>query len=48
MGDNRRYLADQNGIMIVQEILKVANSSSSGDYNEFYFTRSDGLYESQS
>ncbi len=42
-GNNRKNLEDQNGIMIVQEILKVANSSAGGGYNEFYFTKSDGV-----
>ena len=42
-GNNRKNLADQNGVMIVQEILKVANSSARGGYNEFYFTKSDGI-----
>lgn len=39
-GDNRHDLKDQNGIMIVQEIMKV--SEQGGGYNEFYFTKSDG------
>ncbi len=42
-GNNRKNLEDQNGVMIVQEILKVANSAEGGGYNEFYFTKSDGV-----
>ena len=42
-GNNRKDLEDQNGVMIVQEILKVANSAEGGGYNEFYFTKSDGV-----
>lgn len=41
-GNNRKNLEDQNGVMIVQEILKVANTAEGGGYNEFYFTKSDG------
>lgn len=42
-GTNRKNLEDQNGIMIVQEIMNVVNSSEGGGYNEFYFTKSDGV-----
>lgn len=42
-GNNRKNLEDQNGVMIVQEILKVANTAEGGGYNEFYFTKSDGV-----
>lgn len=41
-GTNRYELEDQNGVMIVQEIVKVCQSSGGG-YNEFYFTKSDGV-----
>lgn len=39
-GTNRHDLKDQNGVMIIQEIMKVAET---GGYNEFYFTKSDGV-----
>lgn len=42
-GDNRFELKDQNGIMIIQEIMKVCQSADKGGYNEFYFTKSDGV-----
>jgi len=41
-GDNRHDLEDQNGVMIVQEIMKKCNGKDGGGYNEFYFTKSDG------
>ena len=43
VGKNRYDLEDQNGVMIIQEILKVAQSEAGGGYNEFYFTKSDGV-----
>lgn len=42
-GDNRYELEDQNGIMIIQEIMKVCQSAEKGGYNEFYFTKADGV-----
>ncbi len=42
-GDNRYELEDQNGVMIIQEIMKVAESAEGGGYNEFYFTKADGV-----
>ncbi|MDE7416193.1 MAG: methyl-accepting chemotaxis protein [Lachnospiraceae bacterium] len=42
-GNNRYDLEDQNGIMIIQEIMSVCKSADKGGYNEFYFTRSDGV-----
>lgn len=39
-GNNRYELTDQNGVKIIQEIMKVAKE---GGYNEFYFTKSDGV-----
>lgn len=39
-GSNRYELTDQNGVKIIQEIMKVAEA---GGYNEFYFTKSDGV-----
>lgn len=42
-GTNRYELEDQNGVMITQEIIKVCQSSEGGGYNEFYFTKSDGV-----
>lgn len=38
-GTNRKGLEDKNGVMIIQEIMKVADK---GGYNEFMFTKSDG------
>ncbi|MCD7709646.1 MAG: methyl-accepting chemotaxis protein [Clostridiales bacterium] len=40
-GDNRYELEDQNGVMIIQDIVSTANAG--GGYNEFYFTKSDGV-----
>lgn len=42
-GNNRYELEDQNGIMIIQEIMKVCTSPDGGGYNQFYFTKSDGV-----
>lgn len=42
-GNNRYTLEDQNGIMIIQEIVKVCQSADKGGYNQFYFTKSDGV-----
>ena len=42
-GNNRKDLEDQNGVMIIQEIMNVSLSSEGGGYNEFYFTKSDGV-----
>ena len=39
-GNNRYDLTDQNGVKIIQQIMKVAQA---GGYNEFYFTKSDGV-----
>ncbi len=41
-GNNRYELEDQNGV-IIQEIMKVCQSSDGGGYNEFYFTKADGV-----
>lgn len=42
-GKNRYDLKDQNGVMIIQEIMKVCQSPEGGGYNEFYFTKADGV-----
>lgn len=42
-GNNRYTLEDQNGVMIIQEIMKVCQSTDKGGYNQFYFTKSDGV-----
>lgn len=42
-GDNRYDLKDQNGVMIIQEILKTVQSSKEGGFNEFYYTKADGV-----
>jgi methyl-accepting chemotaxis protein len=41
-GQNRYGLKDQNGVMIIQQIMKVVNKSDNGGFSEFYFTKSDG------
>lgn len=41
-GDNRYNLEDQNGVKIIQEILKTVQESEDGGFNEFYYTKSDG------
>lgn len=40
-GQNRYTLEDQNGVMIIQEIMKAAENG--GGYNQFYFTKADGV-----
>jgi methyl-accepting chemotaxis protein len=40
-GNNRYDLEDQNGVMIIQNIMKTAEAG--GGYNEFYFTKADGV-----
>lgn len=40
-GDNRYDLTDQNGVKIIQNIMKSAEAG--GGYNEFYFTKADGV-----
>lgn len=40
-GNNRYELQDQNGVMIIQNIMKSAQAG--GGYNEFYFTKADGV-----
>lgn len=42
-GNNRYELEDQNGVMILQEIMKACQSAEKGGYNEFYFTKADGV-----
>ena len=42
-GTNRHELQDNNGVMIIQEIMKVAQQG--GGFNEFIFTKSDGKTE---
>lgn len=39
-GDNRKEIKDQNGVYILQNIMKTAEKG--GGFNEFYFTKSDG------
>lgn len=45
-GTNRYKLEDQNGVMIIQEIMKSVQNGSGG-YNEFYFTKADGVTVAQ-
>ena len=40
-GTNRYDLTDQNGVKVTQSVVNVAKSG--GGYNEFYFTKSDGV-----
>ncbi|MCI8447566.1 MAG: methyl-accepting chemotaxis protein [Eubacterium sp.] len=40
-GTNRYDLTDQNGVKVTQSIVSVAKSG--GGYNEFYFTKADGV-----
>ena len=40
-GTNRYDLTDQNGVKIIQSIMKSAEAG--GGFNEFYFTKSDGV-----
>ena len=42
-GTNRYTLEDQNGVMIVQEIMKVCQTAEKGGFNKFYFTKADGV-----
>src|SRR5574344_713545 len=42
-GQNRHDLKDKNGVMIIQEIMKVAQANEKGGFSEFYFTKSDGV-----
>lgn len=40
-GDNRYDMTDQNGVKITQNV--VSAGKAGGGYNEFYFTKSDGV-----
>lgn len=42
-GDNRYELEDQNGVKIIQEILATVEENEEGGFNEFYFTKADGV-----
>ena len=42
-GNNRFELEDQNGVMIIQSVISVCKTPEKGGYNEFYFTKSDGV-----
>ncbi|MCH5267222.1 MAG: methyl-accepting chemotaxis protein [Lachnospiraceae bacterium] len=42
-GTNRYDLKDPNGVMIIQEVVKVCQTPEKGGFNEFYFTKSDGV-----
>lgn len=42
-GKNRFELQDQNGVMIIQKIVKTVQADEAGGFNEFYFTKSDGV-----
>lgn len=40
-GNNRYDMTDQNGVTVTQNV--VASAQAGGGYNEFYFTKSDGV-----
>lgn len=40
-GENRYDLTDQNGVKVTQSVVETAKGG--GGYNEFYFTKSDGV-----
>lgn len=42
-GANRYTLEDQNGVMIIQEIMRVCQTPEKGGFNQFYFTKADGV-----
>ena len=42
-GSNRLELKDQNGVYIIQEIMKTVQKEEAGGFNEFYFTKADGV-----
>jgi len=42
-GNNRYNLEDKNGVNIIQEIIKTVQSDEEGGFNEFYYTKSDGV-----
>lgn len=42
-GQNRYELKDQNGVMIIQDIMKVIQADPKGGFSEFYFTKADGV-----
>ena len=42
-GNNRYNLEDQDGVMIIQSIMKVCQSADKGGYNQFSFTKADGV-----
>lgn len=42
-GTNRHDLEDQEGNMIIQMIYKSCTSSAGGGFNEFWFTKADGV-----
>lgn len=42
-GSNRLELKDQNGVFIIKEIMKTVQQEEAGGFNEFYFTKADGV-----
>ncbi len=42
-GSNRYDMQDQNGVMITQSVINVCLGPEKGGYNEFTFTKSDGV-----
>lgn len=42
-GNNRYETEDQNGVKIIQSIVQTVQSSAEGGFNEFYYTKADGV-----
>lgn len=42
-GNNRYELEDQNGVKIIQSIMQTVQNSEKGGFNEFYYTKADGV-----
>ena len=42
-GDNRYELEDQNGVKIIQSIMQTIETPEKAGFNEFYYTKADGV-----
>ena len=42
-GAYRFELEDPSGVVVIQQIMKTCQSEEKGGFNEFYFTKSDGV-----
>lgn len=42
-GDNRYELEDQNGVKIIQSIMQTIQTVDKAGFNEFYYTKADGV-----